>query len=341
MRKRGDFRSLFDRYDRQMEEYSRITSTKKSKRSAKTTANNSRGSAHTIAHQEEMCTNRGTQTAHSAQFDAIDDPISVPNRVHGGYCALANIDEEIFDAVSKVDPLSVTHELLLARAQLLTMTKTINGRVNELNRLKREGIESVNDGGEDNEPIDKVIYRYLFGFNQRFRELEVSITNMASLENKRRFDARKQKVAELMLPGLLPAAEAKLVTELLQQRAKNNWDAVTTATHIEKLGAKVPAMLIHEAKHELATAEPEVEDDGMTLEELDQISLEYRQNQQSILDEWKPNRIAELQKLAEEQEARENGESLEGKGYDSLDDGSKKTKAFDDFDSLDNLEVMG
>lgn len=227
------------------------------------------------------------------------------------------------------------------------MNETLAKRLKEIDEMEETGNIPLDD---ENEPVDinTMRDRLIFGYGTRLRELELSISTMAKQEAKRYIDLRKQEYAELMMPHLLPAEETNLVIEMLSLRAKNNWTALETCQQIEKLGARPPATLLHEAKVELANLEPEVDDTGISEQELDELFDDYTLEQLEQEDSWLPARKEEINQRIKEAEDLENGiepilspsqiqnEAAKEQAYDALDD--EEVSGFDD---LDSFEVLG
>ena len=360
LRTQEQFRSLFDLYDRKVAQFSEIRNDRRSKSTGKTTETGrqrtaqasdraAQKSAQGDQEAAQMVPNHTVSVVDSAQFgEQIRLSSAHANYIHGGYCRSAGVVEDVLDILTEIDPLSVSNELLIARGQYLRMSKTISGRLAEYETMLAEGTERYKpEGSEEEVDVKREIDKLLFGYAPRLRELEHSITNMTALENKRVFELRKHQQEQLMMPHRLPAAESALVIEMLEQREKNNWDAVTTANYIEKLGAKVPAVLLHEAKLELTNAEPEDNGREVTEEELDAITAEYEEEQKIVQEEWLPERHAELQRRFKAAEDRENGiepdtspseiqEATIDESYSQFDE-----ETAEGFDDLDSFEVLG
>ncbi|MCG6418839.1 hypothetical protein K6U51_12430, partial [Vibrio fluvialis] len=168
--------------------------------------------------------------------------------------------------------------------------------------------------GEDVDP-DRVIKELIFAYEPRLSQLEYSIANLVSLENKRAFDYRKQLHEEMKMPHYLPAEETALVVEVLSLRDRFGWDALTTAQNIEKLGAKVPPALMMELRDEIENAEPEILDGEVSPEEFERRQVEYfdgleeRESQaeqekqrelDALFEEFSPDNAADFSEVPEE-----------------------------------------
>ncbi len=343
MRKDADFDALFDLYDRNLEALSDAIRDRRKKGGDESTAlAEQRKTAQTraAARNESKRENDQFADAQNAQFDATDIPdfsALKQNRfkglrgrpaLHGGYARIAGFNPEIIDALSSIDPLSVSNELLMARAMYANMLKTIHSRLELYEEL--EGDQRLDELGEEFE-IDKERDRLIFGYAPRLRELESSIANLTSIENKRAFDARKQRMDELKLPFHLPNEETQLVISVLELRERNNWDALTTAKHIERLGAKVPPALMMELKAQMEEVEDEVIESGTTIEQLDAITDSYNEEQRIYEEETLPARRLEVAKAIAEAEARENGTDI---------DGGTIAKAAEDEDTLNEYDAL-
>lgn len=223
--------------------------------------------------------------------------------------------KDMVDVLSKVDPLSVSDELLMARARYYRMNKTIDDRIRHLESLAERGEETISIG--DNEvPIDEAIRREIFSAESRLGALEYSIANLASVEAKRLADQRKQVVEELRMPHYLPAEETALVVKLLHMRDAKGWDAITTAKNIERLGAKVPPALMAELRNELETAEPEVIEGEVTPEEFERRNQAYFAALEEKEAKAKKDKQESLAAIFEEFDPDEAGDFLPANGGD-------------------------
>ncbi len=364
MRDLDEFRRLFDLYDEKKAQFQLANNKRRSAKSGRTVDSWQGREAHAQARVDEIQSKkdhkpqqRSTQSdtnlplTHTpvTQFVPIDalcssNSVARP-RKHGGYLKMASISTEILNAITEIDPLSVSQELLLARSNYLTMQQDMNSRVAKLLEMKANGEPLLND---DNEPvdIDSAIDRIRYGYAPRLRELEMSITQFTKAENKRYIDIRKQEFAELMMPAVLPAQQQRIVMELLSKRKEKNWTAAETCQYIEAQGAEPPALLLHEAKLELANVEIEIEDDGVDEEVLDMEFGQYTEEHNEQVNEWVDQRREEVAReiqLAEEREAgndfdispsqiTENAETQEA--YDELDEATSELFDLEDFEVL-------
>ena len=105
---------------------------------------------------------------------------------------------------------------------------------------------------------------------------------------------------------------------------------------------------MHEAKVELANLEPEVEDTGISEQELDELFDDYTLEQIEQQDNWLPARKEEVNRRIKEAEDLENGveptlspsqiqnEAAKEQAYDDLDN-----EGVSGFDDVDSFEVLG
>ncbi|WP_217521856.1 hypothetical protein [Vibrio metschnikovii] len=361
MRSLDEFRALFDLYDEKKAQFQLANSKRRSSKSGRTVDSWQEREAHAQARVDEIQSKKDhnsplkptqSDTNHSqiALIDRVCSSRSVARpRKHGGYLKMASISSEILDAITEIDPLSVSQELLLARSNYLTMQQDMNNRISRLLEMKANGEPLLND---DNEPmdIDNAIDRIRYGYAPRLRELEMSITQFAKAENKRYIEIRKQEFAELMMPAVLPAQQQRIVIAMLEQRKKKNWTATETCQHIEAQGAEPPALLLHEAKLELASIEVEVDDDGVDEEVLDIEFGLYSEEYDEQVNEWVDQRREEVAREVQQAEDREAGNEVEispsqitesaetQEAYDELDEATSELFDLEDFEVLGGEE---
>lgn len=351
MRSLPEFDRLFDLYDEQLAKFQEAKNDKKKKRADKSKSKEAGATAQAQSAQGDRAKTGGIGSLRKprsveglSQYSSaqVGRPV-----VHGGYARSAGITGEIMDILMDTDPLSVCNELIIARSQYYRMNETLAKRLKEIDEMEESGDIPLDD---ENQPVDinAMRDRLIFGYGTRLRELELSISTMAKQEAKRYIDLRKQEYAELMMPHLLPAEESSLVIEMLSLRTKNNWTALETCQQIEKLGARPPATLLHEAKVELANLEPEVDDTGISEQELDELFDDYTLEQIEQQDNWLPARKEEVNRRIKEAEDLENGveptlspsqiqnEAAKEQAYDDLDN-----EGVSGFDDVDSFEVLG
>ncbi|UTZ44550.1 hypothetical protein [Vibrio campbellii] len=368
MRDLCEFASLWDLYDEKKAQYQLTNNKRRSAKTGRTVDSWQGREARAQAHFDEVqskkdhkATSKPTQTdtnptqmhTHVAQVTPIDGvctsgSVSRPIK-HGGYLKMASVSIEILNAITEIDPLSVNQELLLARSNYLTMQQDMNNRIARLLEMKANGEPLVIGTGDDAEEadIDREIDRIRYGYAPRLRELEMSITQFAKAENKRYIDIRKQEFAELMMPAVLPAQQQRIVINLLEQRKAKNWTATETCQHIEAQGAEPPALLLHEAKLELANIEPEIDDDGVDEEVLDVEFGQYTEEHNEQVNEWVDQRREEVAREIQQAEDREAG-NLPEISPSQITENAETQEAYDELDEatselfdLEDFEVVG
>lgn len=365
MRSLDEFSTLFDLYDEKKAQFQLTNNKRRSAKSGRTVDSWQGREAHAQARVDQVQSKKDhnpspestqTDTNHTVMhtpatqvtaMDALCSSGSVARpRKHGGYLKMASISSEILDAITEIDPLSVNQELLLARSNYLTMQQDMNNRVSKLLEMKANGEPLLND---DNEPmdIDNAIDRIRYGYAPRLRELEMSITQFTKAENKRYIDIRKQEFAELMMPAVLPAQQQRIVINLLEQRKKKNWTATETCQHIEAQGAEPPALLLHEAKLEMANVEVEIDDDGVDEEVLDIEFGQYTEEHNEQVNDWVDQRREEVAREIQQAEDREAG-NLPEISPSQITENAETQEAYDELDEatselfdLEDFEVLG
>lgn len=349
-----DFRQLLDLYDAQNAQLSDMKADKRKKKRGSSKENSAGVTAHQNARTAQANKEAGIDPcadahdpndAHTSDLAHLYRKImqrgdrfatnDKTNNHHGGYSKASSLVPEMLEIITSIDPLSVSHELLLARSQYLKMNNVINERMQLYEQKIADG-ERFYKEHKDGEVIDAVVKRdaLLFGYAPRLRELEGSITTMIGLENRRAMDSRKQLIEEMKLPFHLPREEAEIVIQVLDLRERNNWDALTTAKNIERLGAKVPPALLLELKASMEEPEEEIIEGGTTIEELDQISADYYAKQEQYVNVDLPKRREEVAEATAKLTAQENGE--EEFTANEIDAAAKEQAEYDDLEGLDS-----
>lgn len=335
-RKEADFDRLFDLYDKQLAQFRAVKARGRSKSAHSTKGKLKRGESPTApppAQNENQNGSNEEPTGYDDGPPTLDDVelgddakvirkfsllsserfkstqalksqhsqlVSGKGRVkHGGYCQSINIVSEMLDTLTAVDPLSVSDELLVARARYYRMNRWIEDQLAIIHDHKSAGTKPKDPQGEDIDP-DRVIKELIFAYEPRLSQLEYSIANLVSLENKRAFDYRKQLHEEMKMPHYLPAEETALVVEVLSLRDRFGWDALTTAQNIEKLGAKVPPALMMELRDEIENAEPEILDGEVSPEEFERRQVEYFEGLEERESQAEQEKQRELDALFDE-----------------------------------------
>lgn len=263
-------------------------------------------------------------------------------RIHGGYVKLAELDLEIVQAVQETALTDVSNELIAARAQLLSMHQWLSRSQRKLIERYENGDPKTDENGNVI-PLEQEIGRLLFGVSERFRTLEGSISNMAATAARIEHDATKLRQKAWELPALSASQIAEITAEIMDTRNKEEWSATRTAQEFERLGIKVPAFLMIEARKEIEEYEPPVDDNGMSDDELDEISRAYMEKQGNT-EQWLEQRRIEVQEAIESAEAREMQrhapEAEQEEGAEN-DDGSIEDMDLSElFDDLDGFEEI-
>jgi hypothetical protein len=314
MRAWEEMRSLFDLFDQRLEEYRALARGRKPKSPSNTEPYEKEVAQ--AAHAPEV--RKSGESAQKITFAAHNYA-----QHHGGYAKSSHIDAQLLKTLTEIDPLSVSNELLLARSRYLRMESVLNKRLASLDEMELNGESLVRDG--ETVPIEEERMRILFGFSDRLNALAITIKALVEVENKRADSFRDHEHKLLMQPHLLPAEESRLVMDILAKREANGWSAIDTAQKLEVLGARVPPMLLHEAKLEMLSIEPEVEESGVSIEELDKKAKAYREKRVNQTSAWLEQRRQDIANANAEIEAKERGEviedaeyTIEGEGYDEL-----------------------
>lgn len=334
MRRDSQFRSLFDLYDDQKKKFKGIKSRSRANCSESAEGCESGGESPKAPVSEKDQDGGGSETERDhapesapkspdkAAMDAIesgyishrqararkttallaahDRAINRGNTKHGGYCGAHKLVAHALDSLTEVDPLSVSDELITARARYSKMMEVFSDEMERIEQLRKAGEDTITVNGEERDLEAYYLSFALGGYEGRFSTLEHSIANMVSLENKRQMDHRKQLIEEMKMPHFLPAEATAIVIEVMNLRDRYGWDAITTAQNIERLGAKVPPALMLEVKEELASIEPEVEESSLSPEEFEKRAANYFNGREKEVAEQKRQRRKEMDEIYDE-----------------------------------------
>ncbi|MCG3884147.1 hypothetical protein I3271_05555 [Photobacterium leiognathi] len=263
--------------------------------------------------------------------------------VHGGYAQIINLDQDIIDTVVQIDPLNLANEIIAARAHYLNLQRFL--------ALERDAIiERYDDNdpimGFDGKPVSitKVLGDLEYSAAGKLRAAETSIGALSATAARIQCDVAKILIKDHETAVHDTKTELDIRNSIMIEAEQKEWSALQTAKACEKFGIRVPVTVLEEMKREIATYEPPVDDNGLSDDELDAICLEYEKKQSEYVSHEVPARRERLQKLIDEQNAKENGgivnqaTSEEEQPDHSLDDeADDETFPFDDLDSFDVL----
>lgn len=98
-----------------------------------------------------------------------------------------------------------------------------------------------------------------------------------------------------------------LRSEIMDRAAEEGWLPSATGLEIEKRGLEVPYTLQAQIRSELALAEPEEPEGGMTDDELEQLSRDYESAAEGE-DRWLKERREEVERIHQDKEQEKKGE---------------------------------
>ncbi|UTM60456.1 hypothetical protein L4174_023610 (plasmid) [Photobacterium sp. CCB-ST2H9] len=266
--------------------------------------------------------------------------------IHGGYVQRSGLDPELLKLATDIEPGNLANEIVTARSQYISMLQYIAEEKNGIRLLYASG-ESLKDFNNNPIPISKALAEVEFGLSGRLRALEASIASMAAISSKSTHDAIKLQHASMKLPAVDPWTAVNKTAELLKRASELSWSALDTAKQFEMLGIPVPMSVEEEAKREIATFEPVVEDEGLTDDELEAAARAY-QRKKARHDQWlKAKRKVTQEAIARaEEEEMGQGPQFEQQPDDELETATSEElpDEFDDdeFNSADfDDEVEG
>ena len=228
------------------------------------------------------------------------------NLVHGGYVKLTKMDDEIIQNIIQIDPLNLANEIITARSHYALMQRFL-GLESEAIIERYENNEPILDF--DGEPIslNKALADLEYSTSGKLRTAEASIANLSATAAKIQLDYAKVAIKNHETAVHSTHAELIIRQELMEKAESENWSAVQTAKACERHGINIPITILEEMKQEIASYEPEIDDDGLSDDELNRICDDYKEKQSIYVNEELPTRRKRLQKLIEEQELKENG----------------------------------
>ncbi|WP_419238281.1 hypothetical protein ACN08L_16350 (plasmid) [Photobacterium leiognathi subsp. mandapamensis] len=243
---------------------------------------------------------------------------------HGAYAKATGLNIEHYQIAAEIDPVSLVNEVVAARAQYISMLNYI-AATKQLIDERYENGKPITDPEGNVLPKESEIMKIVFGTSDKLRSLEISIQSMVATIAKVNSQLSLQRLKERESPALSPVQVLTQQRELLQSRITHEWTATETAKKFELMGLPIPDFLLIEARQELADYVPPVEEVSISEEELDRMSLEYRQQQQEVQQSWLPERREEIRKVFDEMDRMDAGEVLE-------------PPAIDDNESLENVQ---
>ncbi|MEC6833021.1 hypothetical protein VXS06_14735 [Photobacterium toruni] len=287
---------------------------------------------------QSVINDHGSAQSRSPERDVLGRFLS-GNRfsmVHGGYAKIINLDQDIIDTVIQIDPLNLANEIIAARAHYLNLQRFLS--------IERLAIEERYDNddpikGFDGEPVSitKALGDLEYSAAGKLRAAEASIAALSATAAKIQCDVAKIQLKDHETSVHNTTTELEILNSIMLEAENKEWSALQTAKTCEKYGIQVPLTIIEEMKREIATYEPPVSDDGLTDDELDAICNEYQEKQSKYVNKEIPARRERLQKMIEEQEAKENDRGEPDSNPPEQDDDDELFP----FDDVDNFDVLG
>lgn len=363
-RKKGDFKELEDQVEVAVSQFNEDLTRKKArakslKKRVKKTEPSKGGmaicDAATATNESDHQMGSGDQVApvshKSAPGDGRDEygrfmPGHQHSTIHGGYARLAQLDPDLVEVASSVDPASLANELVTARSQYLSMVRFVGEQRQILIEQYARG-EKKKDFDDNEIPLEKALGDLEFGTAGKIRSLEGSITMMVSTHAKIIKDFTSLRHKEHELPAVSSRAALSITQRLYHEKEDKGWTALQTAREFERHGVPVPKTILIEAEREIVTYEAPVDDTGITDDELDRQTAEYMAKQQKYMEQELPERREKLAEVFDAMaEAEEGGspdddqeEAEEGEqSHQHPDDEDQVAGAFDDLADFEPIE---
>jgi hypothetical protein len=270
------------------------------------------------------------------------------NVVHGGYARLTGLDPDILKIVTDVDPLNLSTEILTVRSQYLSMIKYLNEEKTAIIEMYANGESLKEFDGETDKTLNKALAEVEISLSGKLRALESSIANFAAVTAKIETDYIKLQQKAFELPSVDTATGLALRKRILKDREIKKWSPLETAQRFEYYGLKVPDTIMEEAKREIAAYEPIVDEEGLTDDQLDELTNQFREEQRRVIEEDLPLQKEELEQRIAEFEAIDAGannvgtEQPQSSTEDKWGDEDDLTVyAFDDLSDFESLSADG
>lgn len=270
------------------------------------------------------------------------------NVVHGGYARLTGLDPDILKIVTDVDPLNLSTEILTVRSQYLSMIKYLNEEKTAIIEMYANGEPLKEFDGETDKTLNKALAEVEISLSGKLRALESSIANFAAITAKIETDYIKLQQKAFELPSVDTATGLALRKRILKDREIKKWSPLETAQRFEYYGLKVPDTIMEEAKREIAAYEPIVDEEGLTDDQLDELTNQYRERQRRVIEEDLPRQKDELEQRIAEFEAIDAGANNVGTEQSQSstedrwgDEDDLTVYTFDDLSDFESLSVDG
>ncbi|WP_413113412.1 hypothetical protein [Thaumasiovibrio sp. DFM-14] len=225
--------------------------------------------------------------------------------IHGGYASILNLDDEVIEALRDSNHLDLTTDLVERRARKASVKRYIRERKLETIEAYENGNPETNMDGEPI-PLTEALARIEFGMTSQLSALDSAIDSATAILAKQINDTTKLAHADHKL-GLSAQEKVAIQVEAYKRRVDNGWTAEETALWIEANGGEVPKHLAAQAAKELADQVPEVDDDGLTEEELDQMAVEYWTDAKQKELDAKVKAVGMKEMIADMEARQENG----------------------------------
>lgn len=269
-------------------------------------------------------------------------PGNVAGYKHGGFSNIFRASDKAKEIVNELCARDISSELYAARVQYYSMLSHQQDLLFELEQKNENGDLITNTNNEPSTYLAEKS-KLIAAYADRMRVLEGSIANMVGLINANEVNQAKIILAAAKLPMVDSQRELEILNQALQLRADNDWDAMTTAKYLEGNGAKVPAYLLTEARRELDLIEPEIDDNGISDSEAEELSRNYMEGRKSLAAQITEKRNMVLDAFEEAELADSvsnlNGEDDNDSEYDDLDAQPSGKSLFDDIE-LDDLTTL-
>jgi len=223
---------------------------------------------------------------------------------HGGYTTLAGIDNDVLDAVACMNDSGFESEKYLVSAQILHVERLANVNINKLIKEYDEDGPRIDENNREI-PLERLISNIRFPSSEQVGRLSKILADIKDKEQKALRDSARLDM-EQERHTHSPERMRTNQMLILKRRLDEGLTALETSRLLEVEGIPIPPLLMKEAEHEIRTAKPADDSQGLSEEELDAKEADYVQETIHYAEHVAPQHTAELLETLKQLEERGN-----------------------------------